>query len=87
MTPGKHRRINWQGWDKEKSGTRNWSIPVTSRGPPPTPIQGQEFSESSSAPPSSFSSFALPGRQGQEPPNYFQMWTSHEAVRGEGAER
>lgn len=30
---------------------------------------------------------ALPGSRGQEPPNYFQMWTQPRGHGGEGAER
>lgn len=50
---------------------------------PRVPTPQQEFPESSSGvPPLPFS--PPPGSQGQEPPNYFQMWTQPRGGRGGG---
>lgn len=54
--------------------------------PQPPPPPQQEFPESSPGC-SSLSPLALPGSRGQEPPNYFQMWTQPRGHGGEGAER
>lgn len=64
--------------DQEKVGPATWLSlqPFGVPTPTPTGIPGILL-----GPPSSFSPLALLGSQGQEPPNYFQMWTE---PRGEG---
>ena len=76
--PGRDWRRKYSGRGSGKSGASNLAVPPALRSPHPHPtgIPGILL-----GPPSSFSPLALLGSQGQEPPNYFQMWTE---PRGEG---
>lgn len=70
-------QLCWDWGKVRKEWDQQWDCPSNPKALPPPQ---KEFLESSwGGPPCSLSSLTLPGSLGQELPNYFQMWPSHEA--------